>query len=725
MAAMRRVIVAVGVPWGWLCGVGILSAGAQPSAPPAAGPPAASTTVVRSGETCADIARRVYGKAPDALKHLAASNPGLCEQDPLPVFTPVRIPPLPPRPDKKAAAGPPRLSFVGPAVRTRTKSGWMEALPGQPIDRKTRIETSTAGGAEVSVQDKVKLQIDPNSKVVINRLPPGAKAGGEVQIVEGTLHADVSSPGQGAPITVKTPGGDVRLRGDARIEAAGKDSTRVSVYEGTVAVRARGTVLNIRAGQGTLILPGMAPQPPTELPTAPAWGGGEAEASRPFLVVAVGGLFEPQPRGEVVVDFAPVPGAASYNVDIARDPAFNDRRQGGAIEAPPLRAQLLPGPYYARVSAVDKNKLVGPPTAVRPFHVITIRTDASTVGTPGTGGAAGGAAGAGRPGPAQLMLVRTERAAVEVSGVGQPLKVRLDGGAEEDCAQPHTFAIGPGEHRIHLRLDDAEAELTVSVATPPPPAPPPVEGRIEGLDLPVPLMSPGFPGRAVRPRSRIYGLLGAGSSRADRDFTVARLDVGGELALVSNRIGFDLNVPLLYQRDLNADPTATASSGFALGDISAGFKGVMLSSLQGHLLLGALLRLQLPTGTFDRSAPETKGRPVVIDPALGLAAIAGRFGLQTTQGLTIAAAALPVTQMRWSMGYTAEVRLGRLALVAQLDAGIGLSGNAGSGAALGGGLRVHLGDLGLLLGARGGLGDGGAQVFGRYYTSLGLEWAPR
>ena len=188
---------------------------------------------------------------------------------------------------------------------------------------------------------------------------------------------------------------------------------------------------------------------------------------------------------------------------------------------------------------------------------------------------------------------------------------------------------------------------------------------------------------------------------------------------------FDLNVPLLYQRDLNADPTVMTSSGFALGDISAGFKGVMLSSLQGHLLLGAMLRLQLPTGTFDRSAPEAKGRPVVIDPALGLAAIAGRFGLQTTQGLTIAAAALPVTQMRWSMGYTAEVQLGRLGLVAQLDAGIGLSGNAGSGAALGGGLRVHLGDLGLLLGARGGLGDSGAQVFGRYYTSLGLEWAPR
>lgn len=720
MAAMRKVIVAVGEPWGWLCGVGLFAAtvtvtatstAAAQGAAPEPAKKAETSTVVRSGEeTCADLARRVYGKAPEGVKLLASANPGLCELKPLPVFATVRTPPLP---KKKGPPGPPRLSFVGPAVRTKTPGGWMEALPGQAIDRKTRIETSSAGGAEISVEDKVKLQIDPNSKVVINRLPPGQRTGGEVQIYQGTLRADVNTADRAGPITVKTPVGNVRLRGDARIEAAGKDSTRVSVYEGTVAVQARGAVVNIRAGQGTLILPGSGPQKPTELPTAPAWSG-ETDPNRPFMVVALGGLFEPQPRGEVVVDFAPVPGAAQYQVDIARDAAFNDRRGGGSVEAPPLRAQLAPGPYYVRVSAVDKSKLVGPPTAARPFHVITIRTDASTVGAPQAAGA--------KPAGEKLMLVRTERTALEVSGVGQPLKARLNDGAEQDCSQPHTFAIGPGEHRVHLRLDDAEAELLVSVATPPPTAPPPVEGRMEGLDLPVPLSTVGFPGRNVRPRSRLYGLLGAGSSRGDRDFTVARFDVGGELALLSNRLGLELNVPLLYHRDIN--PIEPPSSNVALGDISVGIKGVMLSSLEKRVQLGGLLRFQLPTGTFDRNAPETAGRPFVIDPALGLAAVLGRFGLQTTQGLTIAAGSRPVTQLRWSMGYTAELRLSRLGIIAQLDAGLGILGNARSGAALGGGLRLHLGDVNLVAGARGGLGDSGASVFGRYYAFFGLEWAP-
>ena len=151
MAAMRKVIVAVGEPWGWLCGVGLLAASvtatataaAQGAAPDPA-KKAEASTVVRSGEeTCADLARRVYGKAPEAVKLLASANPGLCDLKPLPVFATVRTPPLP---KKKGPPGPPRLSFVGPAVRTKTPGGWMEALPGQAIDRKTRIETSSAGG---------------------------------------------------------------------------------------------------------------------------------------------------------------------------------------------------------------------------------------------------------------------------------------------------------------------------------------------------------------------------------------------------------------------------------------------------------------------------------------------------------------------------------------------------------------------------------------------------
>ena len=76
-------------------------------------------------------------------------------------------------------------------------------------------------------------------------------------------------------------------------------------------------------------------------------------------------------------------------------------------------------------------------------------------------------------------------------------------------------------------------------------------------------------------KRQVYALLGGGSTRSDTGFTVSRLDVGGELALLQQRLSFDLNVPLLYHTNLlpPMDPT-TSSSGVAFGDVSLGVRGV-------------------------------------------------------------------------------------------------------------------------------------------------------
>jgi phage tail protein X len=716
-------------------GTGLPTASAEPAAakPAGAAKPtaAAAVTKVRAGEDCAALARRVYGNQPGALGHLQAKNPGLCAQ-PLTAGATVKTPPL----AKKPTNEPARLSYVGPAVRTKTRSGWMEALPGQPVDRRMRIETSNIGGAEVNVQDKVKLQLDPNSKLVIKNLPRSAKNSGEVQLVEGTLRAGVAEDKNTAPLTVRTRGAEFKLKGDARIDAASDDRTTVSVHEGTVSVKVGGTVISIRAGQGTLILQGQgqgqgqgqpAPQP-RALPTAPAWTStpptapGEQPASvtggKPFLVVSASPLSSTQPKGEVEVDFAPVAGAARYFVEIARDPSFNDRRAGGEIEAPPLRAQLLPGRYYARVSAIDSERLVGPPSPVRSFYVITLRSDASVVGVP----VQNGTVSAG----AQMMLVRSEQATLQLSGAGQPLLTSIDNAPAVDCRHERTFNLGPGEHRVHLSLDEAEAELLFSVAGPPPPEPPEFDAHIEMMETPVPLLSAGFPSRSMQPRTRVYALLGLGSSLLSRDLNIYRLDLGGELAILNRRLSFEVNVPLLYYTGLH-DPLpppmmTTDDNTVAIGDLSLGVKSVLVKALHGRLLFGPMLRLQLPTGSFDRTA--TLGRPVIIDTALGLAAQLGRFALQTTQGLP-GTVSLAQNQLRWAMNYSAEVKVWRLGLVGALDAGVGLVGNYDSGAALGGGVRLRLGQWNLLTGARGGLGVGGTALFGRYYYFLGVEWAPQ
>lgn len=690
---MRRLFFVAVVPL-WLSHVGVSHA-------------AFPESVVQPGEDCAKLAHRVYGDGAAGLALLKKSNPGVCES-PLTAGAKLKTPPLPKALQKPVGNETPRLSFVGPAVRTKTKTGWMEALPGQPVDKRMRIETSGQGGVEVTAGDKVKFHIPPNSKVVIKNMPKSGKAT-EVSLEQGSLRADMDNKSTTGPITVKTPGGDVKLQGDARIDAEGNRAS-VQVYEGQVSVRAKGTTVNIKAGQGSVILRGTGAQALHDLPGAPAWQARVAseDGNRPFMVLAMAGLLEPQPLGEVVVDFASVPGAVHYIVEVARDPGFNDRRAGGEIAAPPLRVHLSPGKYYVRVSAVDHEKFVGPPSAPRSFYIINVRTDAKLI-----------ASTQGQAGP--LTMERPERVALQLSGAGQPLLATVDSGEPIDCAAEQKLALGEGEHKIRLTLGEAESELLVSV---PVVAPPPVltAGRLDGLTVPVPLAVLGLPGRSVQPRTQVYALLGGGSTRSDTGFTVSRLDVGGELALLQQRLSFDLNVPLLYHTNLvpPMDPTMS-SSGVAFGDVSLGVRGVPLSALGGRLLLGPLLRLQLPTGTFPRDA--TKGRPVVIDPAVGLAAILGRFGFQTTQGVT-AAVNLPQNQLRWAMSYMAEVQLWRLGLVAQLDASLGLSGGTPAAASVGGGVRMHIDPFGILLGARGGIGTAGVDVYGRYYAFLGFEWAP-
>jgi hypothetical protein len=352
---------------------------------------------------------------------------------------------------------------------------------------------------------------------------------------------------------------------------------------------------------------------------------------------------------------------------------------------------------------------------VRSFYVITLRSDASVVGVPVQNG--------GPQNGAQMMLVRSLQATLQLSGVGLPLQASLDGALPVDCRNERTFTLGPGEHHVHLSLDEAEAELLFSVAPPPTPKEPEFEAQLPMLETPVPLIASGFPGRSLQPRTRVYALLGLGSSLASRDVNIFRLDLGGELALLKRRLSVDVNVPLLYYTGLH-DRTGSGApddNAVAVGDISLGVRSVAVKALKGRLLFGPLLRLQLPTGSFDRTA--TLGRPVVLDPAVGLAGQLGRLGLQTIQGLPVTMN-LPLSQLRWAMSYSAEVKVWKLGLVAALDGAIGLYGDTTAGAALGGGVRLQLGPWNLLTGVRGGLGNDGAAIFGRYYYFLGAEWSP-
>ncbi len=614
-----------------------------------------------------------------------------------------------------------RLSYVSPAVRTQVQGQreWYEALPDQPVDRNIRIATGAQGGAEIAIGEQLRIQMEPESVLVVRRLPRGARGPGELQLLTGSLLIEIIDGKDIGPLVVHTPVGDVRVRGATiRLVSDAQGRTAIAVYQGLATLRSRRSELVLPAGMGTIVQPGDRDAPLRQLPSAPTWlDGGDGGQAR--IALSLGSLRGAARQGELQLNFTPVPGAVRYRVEVAADPQLHDRRVLSDITTSPLRAELAPGLYYARVAALDGDLLAGPPSATQTLYLVAVRSNAalSAGPAPQRGG-----------GASTLYLQRAQAAILKFDSGSLPLTVQVDGQRPDTCRGECVFNLGAGEHRFALSLNDSSARLTLAVAGPPPAAPPPpppsppaIEERVEPLDVAPPLFAPGLPLRAAEPRTRLYALLGVGARAPNHAVDVVRLDLGAEWAFLRRRLSVDLNLPLLYFIDF---PSATGEprSGPALGDLSVGAHALAVNALDGRLRFGALLRAQFPTGTYERGVlPQ---RPIVIDPALALAARYWRLGLLTTQGV-LASFNLPQPELRWSMGYAGQLQLWRVSLLVQFDAALALYGTTLHAFAVGGGLRLRLDKLGhfrLLVGTRVALGTASEATYGRYSGQLGFEW---
>ncbi len=611
-----------------------------------------------------------------------------------------------------------RLSHVSPGVRTQAlgQREWYEALPDQPAERSTRVATGNTGGAEIAIGEQLRLQLEPDSTLFVRKLPRGARGPGDVQLQTGSLFAEIIDSKRVGPLLIHTPVGDIRLRGaSVRVVCDGQGQTAIAVYQGQVALRSGRSTLTLLAGMGTVLRPGEDDIRIRQLPVAPTWMDG-GDGARARIALSMGSLRGAARQAELALRFTPVPGAVRYRVEVATDPQLHDRRVLTEVTEPSLRTELLPGLYYARVSAMDGELLAGPPSPVQTLYLVAVRSNAAV--TAGPAAPQGGANGT-------LHLARAQAAILKLDAGLLPLSLEIDGQQHETCRGECVYNLGPGDHHFALSLNDSEAELALRVsggaAASSTTDAAGTSDRVEALEIGPALWAPGLPLRTLDPRTRLYALVGIGAQAPGHSLDVVRLDLGGEWAFLRRRLSLDLNLPLLYFIDF---PSAAGAprSGPALGDLSIGARALAATALAGRLHFGVLLRTQLPTGTYERGAAAL--RPVTVDPALGLSLRLGRFGLLTTQGVT-ASLNIPQTELRWSMGYAAQVQISRLALIAQVEAALGLYGVPAHAVAVGGGLRLRLdgaGKLRLVAAARGALGSASEISFGRYSAQLGVEW---
>ncbi|MFY0574360.1 FecR domain-containing protein [Cystobacter fuscus] len=392
--------------------------------------------VVQPGDTCASVGRRFFGDASAGSAKLHALNAMGPPPHTLKPGTRLRI-----KGDPDA-----RLTFVKPEVNSKRagKPDWLQANTGQGLWRLDSVNTLRSAGAEVTFRDLTRLQMNENALVVIygqeTQAPDKVKKSGAVELLQGELNVSLAEL-RGEPLGVKMPAASVDSRSrDLIVGVDAQQMTRLSVFDGQAEVAAQGQRVQVPRDHGTRVEKGKVPEKPRPLPEAPEWVGGVRSVR---LLLDGAGVDETLP-------WAPVPRAASYRVELARDERFNDRLHTETVPAgpEPLKSvvpALAPGEYFARVRAVDAAGLLGRASAVRRVEVLRVKTQRATLGPQGLQGTS----------PLEFSVDGAESLDARLDGAPVALPLRVE---------------APGAHTLELRprgLPDAPPErLTLTVSPP-------------------------------------------------------------------------------------------------------------------------------------------------------------------------------------------------------------------------------------------------------------------
>lgn len=311
---------------------------------------------VRTGETCEDVSKAIYGTA----KHRGlvqrynrvACVPGAPLEEGLTLVMPAKVTERPPA----------KLTSVKPEAQSRAPGGsWSQAATGQELPARSSVNTLSAGRAGIQFPDGTKVFLAENTLVVVygtasQSAVSKSEAPTPVLLEAGEVKAGLSA--LRGEVEVATPdGGVVGATSKDAVVSLVKGKTNVSVFDGKARVQNAGTTVEVPKNFGTKFLANKPPDPPRPLPPAPGW------TSAPLPVVLA--MAE---AGDLRASWASVPDAKLYRFEIARDAEFDDLVVREQVEADVLsfRAEKFPpGNYFVRVRAIDNDDFLGIATVAR------------------------------------------------------------------------------------------------------------------------------------------------------------------------------------------------------------------------------------------------------------------------------------------------------------------------------------------------------------------------
>jgi hypothetical protein len=317
---------------------------------------------VQPGDSCASIARRLYGSSRD-YERIHELNPDL--GPPPHRLEPGTVLILPRPPDDGPDA---RVTGAQNVVRARPPGGrFAPASVGDELSRGAQVETGARSSAELTFRDRSTVQMREETLVIIYGGSGSlAQRRSTATLERGALRSRLAE--LTGRFSVDTPSGTARVVGGDAIVAVDDDgSSRLANHEGRPATVTAGNVsVRVPAGSGTRVRRGERPAPPRPLPAAPRW-----RVDQPGRFVGLTGR-----GGTIGGAFEPVEGAVAYRVEVARRPDGTDVAAAVEITAPTTEFAIhrMPaGVYYVSIATIDEWLLEGLPSPRRAVQVLEAR----------------------------------------------------------------------------------------------------------------------------------------------------------------------------------------------------------------------------------------------------------------------------------------------------------------------------------------------------------------
>ena len=257
--------------------------------------------------------------------------------------------------------------------RRGERGSWQKARSRLALNAGDYVKTSAGGSAEVMTVDGTLYTVRPDTVILVGRArpAPGVARQQAINLEVGWVNLGTGQSGS----RVSTPGAEARLREETSASISydeEEDVGRFATYEGSMVVAtANGTSREVAALEQVVQSEGTLSKVET-LPMSPVLTAPEDD-----FEIFLGA------DAELVLTWAPVPGAQSYALQVAPSRFFvrnvidvQDRRETTAKVG--LQGE---GTFVWRVAAVDANGVKSPWSELRRFRVTSaVESDTSGAG---------------------------------------------------------------------------------------------------------------------------------------------------------------------------------------------------------------------------------------------------------------------------------------------------------------------------------------------------------